>query len=545
MISVAFSTRKDNQSHIEHIKKTSGIHKGLEVIQYINNGEFGLNELYNRALKESSNDIIVFCHDDIIFDTKNWGKKLLKVMIKNPEYGIVGIAGSRELPSSAKWWENPNHMYGQVFHQKDGKRWLSKYSPKKPLFLDNVVLVDGLFFAVDKRLIKEDFDESVKGFHFYDVDFSFRNYIAGVKIGVTSDIDVTHLSIGETNEQWEVNRKEFAEKYKDKLPVKSKKEFGKQNKIKVLIGCLLFNDYTGSELHVYELAKELSKQNCEVHIVSQLGPKMVDRIKKYGVQCYSIQEPPGYKLGDGKWGMNTPQGNVISNQGQLYKVSDVKYDVIHINHKPVGDHLLQLYPNIPAINTVHSEVIPKLEEPVENENVKKYIAIRESIADYITDGWDIPKEKVDVIYNPIDSERFKHYDTPNKKVTLFVGTIDYLRKNTILSLVEYTKQNNKELWLVGENKSDYLTDVVGDHVSHYPSTWDVEKYVKQCDETASILMGRTTIEGWLCGKPGWIYGIDIEGNIRSINKHEVPSDIDKFKSVNVAKEIIREYEEVI
>ena len=36
MISVVFSTRVDNQKHIEHIKKTSGIHKGLEVIQYIN-----------------------------------------------------------------------------------------------------------------------------------------------------------------------------------------------------------------------------------------------------------------------------------------------------------------------------------------------------------------------------------------------------------------------------------------------------------------------------------------------------------------------------
>ena len=545
MISVVFSTRKDNPSHIEHIKKTSGIYKGLEVIQYINDGEFGLTELYNKALKETTNDIVVFCHDDIIFDTKNWGKKLLKVMSKNPEYGIVGIAGSRELPSSGKWWENPSHMYGQVFHQKDGKRWLSKYSPKKTNFLDNVVVVDGLFFAVDKRVIKENFDESVKGFHFYDVDFSFRNYIAGVKVGVTSDIDVTHLSIGETNDQWDENRKEFAEKYKNALPVKSKKEFSKQNKLKVLIGCLFFNNYTGSELHVYELAKELSKQNCDVHIVSQIGPKMVNRIKKYGVKCYSIQEPPGYKLGDGKWSLNTPQGQIVSKEGQLYKVSEEKYDVLHINHKPIGQHLLQLYPNIPAINTIHSEVIPNLEEPVENESVKKYIAIRESIAEFITDGWDIPKEKVEVLYNPIDCERFKHYNNPSKKVTLFVGSIDYLRKETILDLVEYTKQNGRELWLVGENKSDYLDDIVGDHVKHYPSTWDVEKYVKECDETASILMGRTTIEGWLCNKPGWIYEIDSSGNILSKDKHEVPSDIDKFKSESIATEIIEQYESII
>lgn len=546
MISVIFSTRSDNQKHIKHIEETAGIHKGLEVIQYINNGEYSLTELYNKGLQESKNNIVIFCHDDIIFDTKNWGKKLLKVIDKNPDYGIIGIAGSRELPSSGKWWENPLHMYGQVFHQQGNNRWLSKYSPKKPLFLDNVVIVDGLFFVVKKDQIKERFDESVKGFHFYDVDFSFRNYIAGVKVGITSDIDVTHLSIGETNQQWEENRKEFAEKYKDKLPVKAKKEFGKQNKMKVLIGCLLFNDYTGSELHVYELAKELTKQNCDVDIVSNIGPKMVSRIKKYGVNCYPIQEPPGYKLGDGKWGLNTPQGVVQSQPGQLYRVSDVKYDIIHINHKPIGEHLLQLYPNIPFINTIHSEVIPNLEEPVMDEKVKKYITIRESIADYVCDGWDIPEEKVSVIYNPIDSDRFKHYNSQTKPVTLFVGTIDYLRKNTIYDLVEYTRENNKQLWLVGVDKSDYLNDLLkNEHVKHHPATWGVERYVKECDETASILMGRTTIEGWLCGKPGWIYQIDKEGNIIDKEKHEVPSDIDKFKSENVASAIIKEYEMVI
>jgi len=545
MISVIFSTRENKQSHIDHIKKTSGLGKNIEVIQYINNGEFSLTQLYNKGLKESQYNIVVFCHDDIIFDTKNWGKKLLRVMNKNPEYGIVGIAGSRELPSSGKWWENPLHMYGQVYHQHEGKRWLSKYSDKKIGFIDNTIIVDGLFFAIDNNKIKCDFDESVEGFHFYEIDFCFRNYLEGVKIGVTSDIDVTHLSIGMTNDKWDKNRINFSEKYKDNLPVKVKKEFGKQNKLKVLIGCLFFGSYTGSELHVYELAKELTKQNCEVHIVSQLGDKMVKRIQKFGVKCFPLQEPPGYKLGDGKWGLNTPNGIVTSEQGKLYKIKDVKYDILHLNHKPIGEHLLKLYPNIPAINTIHSEVIPKLEEPVIHENVKKYITIRESIADFVCDGWDIPKEKVSVVYNPIDSNRFKHYKCETKKVILFVGTIDYLRKNTILDLVEYTKENNKELWLVGEKKDGFVNEMNVDHVKYYPPTWDVEKYVMDCESTASILMGRTTIEGWLCGKPGWIYEIDSSGYIINKEKHEVPSDIDKFKSENIASEIIEEYESVI
>jgi hypothetical protein len=41
---------------------------------------------------------------------------------------------------------------------------------------------------------------------------------------------------------------------------------------------------------------------------------------------------------------------------------------------------------------------------------------------------------------------------------LFVGTIDYLRKNTIQDLVNTTKENNEELWIVGKKNDTYLDD---------------------------------------------------------------------------------------
>ena len=124
--------------------------------------------------------------------------------------------------------------------------------------------------------------------------------------------------------------------------------------------------------------------------------------------------------------------------------------------------------------------------------------------------------------------------------------LDYLRKNTIYDLVNYTKENNKELWLVGTNKSDYLDDLLtNENVKYYESTWDVERYVKECEETASILMGRTTIEGWLCGKSGWVYQIDDQGNILNKELKTVPSDVHKYKSENIVSEIIEEYNSVI
>jgi hypothetical protein len=69
--------------------------------------------------------------------------------------------------------------------------------------------------------------------------------------------------------------------------------------------------------------------------------------------------------------------------------------------------------------------------------------------------------------------------------------------------------------------------------------------VQQCDETAGILLGRTTIEGWLCGKGGWIYDIDKSGNILGKTFNPVPEDVNKFRSDNITKQIIEEYKEVI
>ena len=64
-------------------------------------------------------------------------------------------------------------------------------------------------------------------------------------------------------------------------------------------------------------------------------------------------------------------------------------------------------------------------------------------------------------------------------------------------------------------------------------------------QEVEFLLGRTTIEGWLCGKSGWIYNIDKEGNILSKNKNEVPSDVIKFDSLNVAKKIKQEYIKIL
>ena len=158
--------------------------------------------------------------------------------------------------------------------------------------------------------------------------------------------------------------------------------------------------------------------------------------------------------------------------------------------------------------------------------------------------------------NNSDSDDEKHNEKHNEKFNLkpikeensvlFVGTIDYLRKETILDLMERTKEEGKELWLVGEDKGNYLQQVLFEpHVKYFPPTWNVESFISKCSETAGIQLGRTTIEGWLCGKPGWIYKVDSGGFILNKEKFEVPTDLEKYYSSNVTKQIKEEYIKIL
>jgi glycosyltransferase involved in cell wall biosynthesis len=228
MITIGYSTKQIDPEFRKYIEDSCGL-PNVEVIPFENPGTHSLTEAYNIILEKSTNDIVVLCHDDIYFEKKNWGNKVLKHFKRNPEYGILGVAGSRYLPKSGMWWEIPTEMFGVVNHEHEGRKWTSKYSEPKGNKLDNTILVDGLFMVVNKNNIETSFNEKVKGFHFYDVDFCFQNYLKEVKIGVFYDVRITHKSIGMTNKQWDINRLQFIATYEENLPKLIPTHFTKKN----------------------------------------------------------------------------------------------------------------------------------------------------------------------------------------------------------------------------------------------------------------------------------------------------------------------------
>lgn len=217
-VSVVISTRKIDDDYVKHIKKMFS-HPKTELLIYENNGETSLPKLYNKGLDESKNTIVCFIHDDLILETNNITPKIIKLFENNPNFGIIGLAGTDKL-TSGKWWENRDSMYGIVGHEHEGKRHVNYYSKGDySEKLKEVIVVDGLFMMIHKERIKHIFNEQFEGFHFYDLPICIENYLDGVKIGVTTKIRVTHKSIGITNKKWEKNKLFFEALYEKKFPL--------------------------------------------------------------------------------------------------------------------------------------------------------------------------------------------------------------------------------------------------------------------------------------------------------------------------------------
>ena len=290
-------------------------------------------------------------------------------------------------------------------------------------------------------------------------------------------------------------------------------------KLNILIGCLLYRNYTGSEMYVYELSKGLKDRGHNVSIISAyLDGPLSEETKKLGISVFNINSPP-------------------LNQS---------FDLIHSQHQPIVQKLLELFPRTKMVCTIHSEVIP-IENPIVHPNIKKYIAIRPEIKNHIIQNFfPLTDKQIEIIYNPIDESRFNQLNAKNEGYVLFVGTIDFLRRNTIFDLIQYTKNTGQEFLIVGKNHGNYFNKIlIEPHVKYFNETKDVEKFVKNCSETSGILMGRTTIEGWMCGKPGWIYNIDSTGNILNKQLHQPPDEIEKFNRSNVILNLEKVYAETI
>ena len=175
-----------------NIAETVGV--PYEIIKIDNPGVMGICKAYNTGAQHAKYDNLIFIHEDVLFHTQNWGERLIS-HLKDPETGIVGVAGSDYVPAAPSGWFVKGHSFIHLI-QNDKSRCQPNFIDATTQKRHRVYALDGVFLAMEKSKFDDlRFDEEIGGFHAYDLDISLR-FAKKYKNYVIGDILIEHFSEG-------------------------------------------------------------------------------------------------------------------------------------------------------------------------------------------------------------------------------------------------------------------------------------------------------------------------------------------------------------
>lgn len=218
----------------QNIAKTIGI--PYEMIKIDNPGKMGICEAYNKGASMAQYDYLLFLHEDVLFETQNWGKELMK-LFNLENCGVIGVAGSDYYGYVPYQWANRKskiHIIQSNKLQNKKDRILRKNFPKNSN-VEKVKTLDGVFLACHKNIYLESpFEINLNGYHGYDILFSLK--IAKKRQNYISDkITIIHFSEGSLSKEW-IKSILFTREVIGKLPnQKFEKEIEKENFYKLIM----------------------------------------------------------------------------------------------------------------------------------------------------------------------------------------------------------------------------------------------------------------------------------------------------------------------
>jgi hypothetical protein len=191
---------------------------------------FDLFAGYNRGASLARGEVLAFVHDDVEFwgDPHSLRKPLER--LADRATGFVGVVGTRLLGEDGNWSGVRSEVRGMFasarpdifgMHWHFGPPWLGgNADPGRAGLFGRVVVLDGILLLCHRRAFDAlgGFDDrTYRGFHFYDIDITFRATLAGLS-NYASPIPLFHPSTNGPSPEWERNRRIFVSKFRAYLP---------------------------------------------------------------------------------------------------------------------------------------------------------------------------------------------------------------------------------------------------------------------------------------------------------------------------------------
>ena len=204
-----------------NIKNTIGT--AFEILYSDNRlAQKGICKVYNELASRAKYPFLCFVHEDVIFPDNGWGNKLVDIFGTDTLTGLIGVAGSKyKSRYFSGWYCNVKELdCANIVHRYDTGDEKINYSPVAKNKAEQVICLDGVFMCCRSEVWKEmQFNDSfLKGFHFYDIDFSLR-VAEKYNIVVSYEIEMIHITGGGNfDDQWVETAIAYHHLMKEKLP---------------------------------------------------------------------------------------------------------------------------------------------------------------------------------------------------------------------------------------------------------------------------------------------------------------------------------------
>ena len=172
-----------------------------------------LSEGYSRGLRMARHPIVVFSHDDVELVSPRPFEAFDDALER---HDIVGLAGARHVGGPAVMWAGHPHVHGWVAYPETVEGCSATVFSLESGVIGGMKVLDGMLFAARREAaLCVGFDAATfDGFHFYDIDFTYRAHLAGLRIAVTTDVIAIHASHGLFDEEW----RRYAARFMAKFP---------------------------------------------------------------------------------------------------------------------------------------------------------------------------------------------------------------------------------------------------------------------------------------------------------------------------------------
>lgn len=171
---------------------------------------------YNEAMKASDAKYKVYLHQDVYIRNRFFIRDILNIFKSNDSIGMIGVVGSRIIPTNGIWWESISKC-GKVFDSHTSEMQLWSFNDAQSEY-DIVQAIDGLIMITQYDIPwREDIFD---GWHFYDIsqclEFSRRGYKVAIprqeQPWVIHDCGVVNVRNG-----YEEYRKFFLKEYSKEI----------------------------------------------------------------------------------------------------------------------------------------------------------------------------------------------------------------------------------------------------------------------------------------------------------------------------------------